>query len=696
MTKHKELKARNMLTLKRLGIYLVAWILLVIATGIISADGLFIPIDEYVYSRYLNDEESKEKRQILNKFVFIDIPIQYTDTILTLAQKRTQTARLLNTIDSMVTSNKGITNYENPIIVLDISYNADTTAITPLKAALARHKLNKVKVYGAYPAPDLNDNTLYNLYDSNYNSEIYDHLLVGGRLHVGTLEFENPCLRSYESFIKIDKDSKSGYYVPSLINRIAHDKIPGSDDTDFNDVKISPINTKDLKDRFGNRTYEFNDIFREVGRYRDGPLTHNREEYYTESGGYYKEFDNELDLNGSYIIIGQFDTDLHKICDDENVPGPYILGSGIIDRLISNKTFREAHDNVPVQLGMAFLFSLLVCLFFALIYKYVKSFKTKPLLISFLAFVIGIMLLVSFGYALLQYTVIRPALPTVGMFWAAFLSWRFSNKFLVTGIIEGSDKYDIFISYSFGDSKWVKDTLYDSLSKIVKPNGSKLDIFLAEKSITVGELFVSKYMKAIVDSKFFISVMSEEYYTKNHCINEMDLAVKRKIEEHINICILAFNPKHVPDQFTNLLFLDANNPDDFIPKIEKEVIAVKDDTIVENTDAVKTIEKAEKVENLLQTDIIPKGSDLDIGNKKEIVIDSNEMMKEGVQKELFDRGIIIINNSSGELTLDISGVTLKINNTKKKKKLKKKKHNKTKKKSNKSSQKKGKKRKNKK
>ena len=39
----KELKARNMITLRRLGIYLIAWILLVIITALFSAEGLYAP-----------------------------------------------------------------------------------------------------------------------------------------------------------------------------------------------------------------------------------------------------------------------------------------------------------------------------------------------------------------------------------------------------------------------------------------------------------------------------------------------------------------------------------------------------------------------------------------------------------------------------------------------------------------------------
>lgn len=671
MIMDKELKARNIFTLGRLGIYLFAWLLLVIITGLIAADGLFIPIDQKVYSKYFNSEASQEEDRLLKKFVFIDIPVEYLDTILSKEQKRLQTVRLLNTIDSMVISNssEGVypSYYKKPTIILDISYSADMVAVSDLKTSLASHKNNNVKVYAAYPAPELDEIAFYKSYDAKFNADLYDNFFEGKRLHTETLKFADPCIRSYQSFIEIDIDADLdidadyAYPIESLINRVAIDQKGLGEETDFSKVISKPINTFELKNKFGPRTYEFEKANNSI---RMGPPTSDSD---TEGGGYYDKFDKTLDLNGAFIIIGQFDDDLHTICEDKTVPGPYLVGSGIINKLIENKTIRESHDNIPVQLGMALLFSLLICVFFALIYKYFNSLKTKPLLIAFLTFVIGMLFLAGFGYALLQYTVIRPALPSVSMFWAAFLSWRFSNKFLVTGIVKGSDKYDIFISYSFGDSKWVKNTLYNSLKGLEKSDGSKLEIFLAEKSITVGELFVSKYMKAIVDSKLFIPVMSHEYYTKNHCINEMDLAVKRKIEDHINICILAFNPNHVPEQFSNLLFLDANNPSDFITNIENKIIEIDSKQTDIKDDNLQTNKGPEDTEKPSKTDIIPKGDNLGIDHENKLWIDSKELVKRGVESELLGKGIIIINNSSGELTLNASGVTLTVNDKKSKK-----------------------------
>jgi hypothetical protein len=253
------------------------------------------------------------------------------------------------------------------------------------------------------------------------------------------------------------------------------------------------------------------------------------------------------------------------------------VGSAIIDQLNGNEFTKPSHDDIAVQLALVLAFALFVCLIFALIYKYVKILQTKPHFIAILAFIFGLLLLIGFGYALLSYTVIRPALPMLSMVWAAVLAWHFTKKFLVTGIMEGGEVYDVFISYSRGDSDFVKNDLYLPLSEFKKPDGSRLKIFFDQKSIGIGELFTTKYMRAIVDSKLFVPVMSEEYYKKNHCRNEMDLAVKRKIEKLMNLCIIAIDYKYVPEEFTNINFVDITKQTDFISTLKNEL--VKDEQV---------------------------------------------------------------------------------------------------------------------
>jgi hypothetical protein len=78
-------------------------------------------------------------------------------------------------------------------------------------------------------------------------------------------------------------------------------------------------------------------------------------------------------------------------------------------------------------------------------------------------------------------------------------------------------------------------------------------------------------MWGIVDSKVFIPIMSEEYYNKNHCKNEMDLAYKRSVEKLIDIMPVVFTFKCVPPIYTHIKFFDINEEPDYMAKIKEEL-----------------------------------------------------------------------------------------------------------------------------
>jgi hypothetical protein len=163
----------------------------------------------------------------------------------------------------------------------------------------------------------------------------------------------------------------------------------------------------------------------------------------------------------------------------------------------------------------------------------------------------------------------------MGMFIAALLAWRYAHKFLVTGIAEGGEKYDVFIRYSRGNKDWVIKNVYEPLNELRTSEGDKLNIFFDQKSIGIGEAFTSKYMWGIVDSRFFIPIISDEYYGKNHCKNEMDLAYKRSVEKLINILPIAFSYEVVPQIYTHINFSDISKNPDFFSSIKNELLKIK-------------------------------------------------------------------------------------------------------------------------
>jgi hypothetical protein len=79
-------------------------------------------------------------------------------------------------------------------------------------------------------------------------------------------------------------------------------------------------------------------------------------------------------------------------------------------------------------------------------------------------------------------------------------------------------------------------------------------------------------MWGIVDSKVFIPIISEEYYGKNHCKNEMDLAVKRSVEKLIRLMPIVFSYDCVPEAFQHINFTDITVNPNFIEAIKAELL----------------------------------------------------------------------------------------------------------------------------
>lgn len=232
---------------------------------------------------------------------------------------------------------------------------------------------------------------------------------------------------------------------------------------------------------------------------------------------------------------------------------------------------------IDINFWLAVLLSAVIIVgIFTGIYRLFRSLRTRLVLASSLSAGLGFgILLVIFlkwsGFNLPQPN--PPAFLTIlfSSLFASLISWLFASKYYLSGLLPSGEVFDIFISYSFKDSKWVKHNLYIPLSKLKKDDGSSYNIFFAEKDIGIGEVFTVKYMRAIVDSKLFIPVVSESYFKANHCINEMDLAVKRYVEKLSDVMIVTHDYEHIPEHFRNINFIDVSIEDNFIEKIHSSL-----------------------------------------------------------------------------------------------------------------------------
>ena len=236
-------------------------------------------------------------------------------------------------------------------------------------------------------------------------------------------------------------------------------------------------------------------------------------------------------------------------------------------------TARQPLNNPVVVFGQIMFFASFTVCVFALLFKYATRWQTRPLLMASLSIGISVATLAVVASAVLALNYVTPvALTVFAIVLAAILAWRFALKFLVTGIAEGRGKYDAFISYSRQNSEWVTKNVYEPLKAMRKADGSPLAVFFDRTEIGIGEAFTTRYMWAIVDSRFFIPIFSEDYYGRKHTRNEMDMAYKRWVEKKIVILPVAHTAQRVPEIYSHLNYVDAQANPRFIEDIQKALL----------------------------------------------------------------------------------------------------------------------------
>ena len=528
--------------LKRFGIYIIVFVLLV---GLVGATGYFQTIDHYVFARF-----HKKEIQLRDDIAIIDLPRNVNDKY-SIDSYRKRTADLLHIISERI--NRPEAEAEIPkAVVVDMYFSSNDNSLDIIVDALKELK-ELTKLYVVFNPLTEDDKGLEAMVEE-HAAEVYDifgkpylHTMIEPKM-IGSVFGTKIEELTYMSQIEIaSKDGTYTEFVTAIPIMLAHD---------LNDFEI-PMMPEEYLLPFGSA--------QEIEK-------HKYDFQHTDtltSGG---TISPELKLNDKIIIIGSID---HDKAAHLSQAGPYLLAWAIDDQLSSKNDKTEVRsplNNPWVIIGQVVFFSLLIALLFALLFKYIKALQTKPIIIAVLSFIIGLILLAAVFMAILAIdNVLLVGLTIMAMFVTAILAWRYSVKFLVTGVVEGSGKYDVFISYSHAESKWVKKNIYGPLSEIRTKDNKPLNIFFDEKSIGLGEAFTMKYMNGIVDSKFFLPVFSKDYKDRNHCWNEMEVGYKRYIEKLMKYIPVAMKYEYIPDAFTkdNLIIADGSDPE-FFKRIKEE------------------------------------------------------------------------------------------------------------------------------
>lgn len=547
-----------MFTLKRLAIYLIAYLLtVVVVIGLVNW--------KWADTWLVHEANAAGGREdiVHGKLVFVNLEAPATGSEgESFRLFRQRVIQFLNTIVQESQSGQRPDG-----VVLDIWFSQDTTELENLKAALQRLKDLKIPVYASYnihPEHEEADltHTDFGEIEERHAIEIYNSYLAGsdgqrpgsGRYHTFIYPAAEGDMATYENDVYLASAMFDTVLIESLARKVAMDLADAKHlrHEPKREGSIIPFGSMEEMKRI---THTFvPDSMHHTGRLQAT-----------------QEKDGRVDLSHKIIVAGDARNDKIMV-GGRKVPGPYIVTWALSDNLEGNERLKLPVENRYAIIGQLLFFSFFTVLIFALLFKYVKTLQTKPAIIAILSFIAGLALLGLFGSILLGSGKVIPVGQTVvAMLVAALLSSRFTHKFLVTGVAEGSQKYDVFISYSHSQSEWVRKHVYEPLADFRKPNGDKLSIFFDQKSIGIGEAFTAKYMWAIVDTKCFVPVISEDYYGKNHCRNELDCAVKRWVEKLLSIQAIAFTFKAVPEAYNGINYIDINTNPAFIEVIKQEL-----------------------------------------------------------------------------------------------------------------------------
>ena len=529
-----------MATIKRLAVYLFLFV--VFLSAIASLPSIWQSLDYLIYRTfYLEDSKNIEFSEDI---VLIDIPHKTNAKVS--FDRGDFRKRLSNLLDSIGAHHD--TNDGPDAVVLDIYFKNEKEGLDTLKSALKRLTEKGVKVYGVYDMTEY-ESIIFEKNEELQAVEIYENYLTGTRLH--TIFEQKSGVLYYQSELKFPTKDGGYAFIESVASKVAGDV--GKKNTPLITESrgfVVPLGDEKSIER---QTYHFTPL---------GDST---------AGG---KFSADIVMNDKILLIGSLEADY---LDTWEKTGTHLVAWALFDQLNANSLAKQPLNKPAVILGLILFFSFFTVLLFALLFKYVKAIQTKPLVIAVLAFLISAVFLLGVGAIISAMGNVLPlGLALFGILLASILSWRFAYKFLVTGVAPGSEKYDVFISYSHGNSDWVVKNVFEPLKKFRNRDGDKLKIFFDTKSIGIGEAFTSKYMWGIVDSKVFIPIISEEYYGKNHCRNEMDLAYKRSVEKLLDILPIVFSYEAVPEIYAHINFLDITVNPNFMEAVQKALDVIED------------------------------------------------------------------------------------------------------------------------
>ena len=133
-------------------------------------------------------------------------------------------------------------------------------------------------------------------------------------------------------------------------------------------------------------------------------------------------------------------------------------------------------------------------------------------------------------------------------------------------------EYDVFISYSHKDQKWIREYLYPALVN------NKIKVIIDYRDFYPGDFIVREIVNAIERSKKTILVLSPNYLEsdwtefENLLVQTIDPAAKKR-----RLLPLLLTPCELPIRLRSLSYLDFTNHNNFNQQMKRLVYAIKED-----------------------------------------------------------------------------------------------------------------------
>jgi hypothetical protein len=531
-----------MTTRKNLSSYLLVFVVLLV--GFVATD-VWRYLDYFVYKTLYLDEASDVR--ISDNILLIDLPYRSNQRDNDPTEYRLRLADLLR----LIAANE---RQRPQAVVLDVWISNDSRGLTELVDAitlLRERDGGSIDVFASFNPHAEGKQSAEQLWNE-HAQDVYRSALTGFghtslNLFMGVL--------SYDPELQIPSAAGTEL-LWALPTRVAASL--GHRDTEVRtDAVVLPVGRED-------------DVVRRTVAFLHGGNTTSNGSFFTSrarTAPTVPTFDRKI------IVVGSVAEDRYK---DAPQAGPNLIAWALNDQLKRDAQTRQPLNHAALVLGQTLLFAAFTVLVFALLFKYVRRLQTMPGLLACLSAGTSLAALAVLGAAALTLNYVTPVGVTLfAVVLAAILTWRFALKFLATGVADGGAKYDAFISYSRQHGEWVVKNVYEPLKTMRKADGTELAVFFDRTEIGLGEAFTAKYMWAIVDSRFFIPIFSDDYYAKNHTRNEMDMAYKRSVEKKIVILPVARSAQGVPEIYSHLNYVDAQANPQFIEEIRKALIAAQ-------------------------------------------------------------------------------------------------------------------------